>query len=144
SASRSPSPKTARPNSATPHALSTPESTVTSFPETRLTTSTEPAGSDLVCWSSPAEVGDGPVSFEDVTESYGLVDPLTGMYGHAAAFGSVNGDAYPDLVVGTFSDRPVDEYAVRGADGPSPDRLLVGGETYTPVDFPVTVGRTSA
>lgn len=137
------SPETSPPNSATPPSSSTPESTVTSVPETRPTNSTEPAGSDLVCWSSPAEVGDGPVSFEDVTESYGLVDPLTGMYGHAAAFGSVNGDAYPDLVVGTFSDRPVDEYAVRGADGPSPDRLLVGGETYTPVDFPVTMGRTS-
>lgn len=100
--------------------------------------------SQLVCWSHPVAAGDiGPVSFEEVTDEYGLDEPLTGMYGHAAAFGDLNGDAHPDLVVGTFSDRPSEDYAVRDADGPSPDRAVLGGESFVSVDLPVPMGRTS-
>ena len=99
--------------------------------------------SGLVCWSAPVEPGSGEIAFEDVTEAYGLVEPLTGMYGHAAAFGDLNGDAHPDLVVGTFADRPTEEYAIRGADGPTPDRVLLGGESYRPLEFDTPAGRTS-
>jgi hypothetical protein len=60
-----------------------------------------------------------------VTEQSGLIEPLTGMYGHVAAFGEVNGDGLADLIVGTFGDRDVEEYQERGADGPVPDRLFL-------------------
>ena len=103
-------------------------------------------GSTLACWGAPVQVQDPPgtVALEDVTDPFGLVEPLTGMYGHAAAFGDVNGDSYPDLAVGTFTDRPVENYQLRGADGPSPDRLLLGGDTFTPAGrFSPDMGRTS-
>jgi hypothetical protein len=64
------------------------------------------------------------VQFTDQTETAGLLDPLTGMYGHAAAWGDLDSDDQIDLFVGTFADRDADEYQYRGADGPSPDRLL--------------------
>ena len=54
------------------------------------------------------------------------------MHGHAAAWGDVDGDGFPDLYVGTFADRPDQAYAVRGARGPLPDRLLVGdGKSFS-------------
>ena len=76
----------------------------------------------------------------------GLVDPLTGMMGHAVAVGDVNGDGFTDLFVGSFANRPAATYAVRGATGPSPDRLLLGGANGFTVDagFPGTMGRTSS
>ncbi|MGA7097842.1 MAG: FG-GAP repeat protein, partial [Acidimicrobiia bacterium] len=83
-----------------------------------------PAG-ELTCWTSPQTGSPGPIEFSDVTSQVGLVEPLTGMYGHAAAFGDPNGDGFADLVVGTFADRPIEEYQQRGAEGPSPDRLLL-------------------
>jgi len=75
----------------------------------------------------------------------GLVDPLTGMFGHSAAWGDINGDYRPDLVVGTFANRPIDSYRVRGAEGPRPDVLLLGGEQFEPVPgFSDLLARTSA
>ena len=73
------------------------------------------------------------------------MDPLTGMHGHAAAFGDTDGDGVSDLVAGTFANRPPDAYQVRGATGPSPDRLLRGGDVFASVDeFPGGLGRTAA
>jgi enediyne biosynthesis protein E4 len=85
------------------------------------------ADGDLTCWSAPVAGNPGPIRFVDNTAEAGLVLPLTGLYAHASAFGDVNGDDYPDLFVGTFTDRPVEEYQVRGAEGPNPDRLLISG-----------------
>lgn len=83
--------------------------------------------STATCWES-APVGGAPqVSFADAAADLALVDPLTGMHGHAAASGDVNGDGWTDLFVGGFADREPSVYAVRGASGPSPDRLLLGG-----------------
>jgi len=123
-----------------PASTETAPETVTEADEVRI-----PEGRvrDLVCWSSSVEVGEAAVEFEDVTGPMALVEPLTGIHGHAAAFGDLNGDGYPDLTVGTFADRPPTEYAVRGAEGPSPDRVHVGGEQFTPFDLPVPMGRTS-
>jgi hypothetical protein len=97
------------------------------------------------CWTAPPADGSEDISFADVTESSGLVGPLVGMFGHAAAWGDVNGDGWLDLFVGTFADRPVDEYRARGATGPSPDRLLLGGPDGFGLDerFPEVLGRTS-
>jgi len=57
----------------------------------------------------------------------GLVSPLVGMYGHSAIWGDFNGDDRPDLYMGTFADRDAELYRYRGAQGPSPDRLLMSG-----------------
>ena len=67
------------------------------------------------------------------------------MHGHAVATGDVNGDGWTDVFVGTFADRPVAEYQERGATGPAPDRLLLGGPDGFRVDssFPEERGRTS-
>ncbi len=83
-------------------------------------------------------------SLVDVTESAGIVEPLTGMHGHAAAWGDVDGDGLADLFVGTFADRPPERYAVRGADGPSTDALLLGaGPGFVRDAFAPSLGRSS-
>ncbi|HET9608878.1 MAG TPA: CRTAC1 family protein [Acidimicrobiales bacterium] len=101
----------------------------------------------LTCWEAPAPgVGggeDGEIAWEDVTADRGLVDPLTGMHAHAAAWGDLGGDA-PALFVGTFADRPQDDYRARGADGASPDALLQPGDGgFEPGGLPEVRGRTS-
>jgi hypothetical protein len=97
------------------------------------------------CWASEPAPGTREISFSDVTAVRGLLSPLTGMRGHAAAWSDVNGDGWIDLFVGTFADRPAEEYRARGAEGPAPDRLLVGGPDGFGPDraFPQTFGRTS-
>jgi hypothetical protein len=111
-------------------------------PDAPIAARSEEAGE---CWSSPPASGTPEISFSDVTEERGLLDPLLGMFGHAAAWGDVNGDGWPDLFVGTFADKPAEEYRVRGATGPSPDRLLIGGPGGFRPDptFPELYGRTS-
>ncbi len=96
------------------------------------------------CWSVDPQQGEG-IEFTEATDSYGLVKPLTGMYGHAVAAGDANGDGWIDLFVGSFADRPTEQYQVRGATGPSPDSLMLGGEGGFTVDrsFPGEPARTS-
>jgi len=66
------------------------------------------------------------------------------MYGHAAAWGDPSGDDVPDLLVGTFGDRPAEKYRLRGATDPSPDRLLIGGSPFSMIESPtLALGRTS-
>ncbi len=105
------------------------------------------AGEGEVCWTAaPSDDGAGaPVAFDDITAAAGLVDPLVGMYGHATAAADVDGDGWTDLFVAGFADRDPDEYRHRGADGPTPDRLLLGGPAgFTPSDaFPGELARTS-
>lgn len=81
----------------------------------------------LTCWEAPASGASGELAFEDITSSHGLLEPLKGMHGHAAIWADTTGDDRPDLFVGTFADRDDERYRHRGADGPSPDRLLIGG-----------------
>ena len=79
--------------------------------------------SETACWqATPADNFEG--RFVDATADLGLVEPLLGMRAHAAAWGDVNGDGRPDLVVGTFAGADGATFAVRGALGPAPDRLL--------------------
>ena len=89
--------------------------------------------------------GGAPV-LADETSAAGVLEPLLGMHAHSVATGDVNADGWSDLFVGTFADRPPDDYRVRGATGPSPDRLLLGGRDGFRVDpsFPVEYGRTAA
>jgi hypothetical protein len=88
----------------------------------------------------------GPLAFEEATADQGFEDPLTGMMAHAVALADVDGDGWTDVFVGTFGDRDPDEYAVRGAGGPAPDRLLLGGPDGARVDgtFAGGEGRTAA
>jgi hypothetical protein len=85
----------------------------------------------------------GPITFDDATEEFGLVQPLIGMHGHVAAFGEVNGDGEADLVVGTFGDREPEVYQVRGADGPNTDQLLVSDPLEAASGWSDELGRTS-
>jgi enediyne biosynthesis protein E4 len=98
----------------------------------------------LTCWAAPAAGTGGEIGFTDVTADYGLVEPLTGMHGHAAAWGDIDGSGLPDLFVGTFADRPDEEYRHRGATGAAPDTVLrLGDESFESGDFPEVYGRTS-
>lgn len=102
-------------------------------------------GGGIACWSAAPGEGAQGIAFTDVTEAQGLVAPLSGMRGHAAAWGDANGDLLPDLFVGTFADRPPEDYRLRGADGPSPDRLLLETAQGFRADpgFPAAYGRSS-
>src|SRR5205823_14975120 len=77
------------------------------------------------------------IDFADVTASAHLTavmpsaDPLKGAYVHAAAWGDVNGDGYPDLYVGMFTDSRRSYYQFRGANGPSPNRLFLNNRNGT-------------
>lgn len=87
----------------------------------------------------------GPGQLVDATEALGIEKALAGIRGHAVATADVNGDGWNDLFVGTFANRPVESYRHFGADGPAPDRLLLGspsGFTIDP-DFEGRLGRTS-
>ena len=97
------------------------------------------------CYSAPVDGDAGTIELEDATDDLGLVDPLKGMYGHAVALGDTDGDGWTDVFVGTFADRDAEDYRERGAEGPAPDRLLLGGPDGFRVDesFPEMRGRTS-
>src|SRR5688572_28132586 len=104
------------------------------------------SGEFIVCYETPRPSGEaGPIAVSDASADVGLVEPLKGMHAHATAVGDVDGDGWTDLFVGTFADRPAGEYRVRGAEGPAPDRLLLGGPDGFRVDdsFPRTRGRSS-
>jgi hypothetical protein len=67
------------------------------------------------------------------------------MHGHAVAAADTDGDGWTDLFVAGFADRPASDYQVRGADGPAPDRLLLGGPDGFRLDdrFAGELARTS-
>ncbi len=87
----------------------------------------------------------GPGELVDATTDLGIDVALAGIRGHAVATADVNGDGWQDLFVGTFADRPVESYRFFGADGPAPDRLLLGSPTGFVVDtnFETQLGRTA-
>ncbi|HEX6219878.1 MAG TPA: CRTAC1 family protein [Acidimicrobiia bacterium] len=88
----------------------------------------------LTCWTAPGGAGRGPIEFSDVTDSVNLVDPLTGMHGHAAIWTDVDGDDLADIYFGTYAHSPPEVYRERGAEGPSPDRLLISSGDVFVVD----------
>lgn len=95
------------------------------------------------CWESEPSAG-AESGFLDATAQFGLVAPLAGMHAHAAAFADVNADGFVDLFAGTFANRSFDKYAVRGADGPAPDRILLGSsDSFERGSLPEQFGRTS-
>ena len=99
---------------------------------------------NLTCWVAPAGGTADEISLEDGAADFGLVEPLTGMRGHAAAWGDVDGNGTVDLFVGTFADRPREEYRVRGALDASPDVLLLQDDSSFELgDLPEVYGRTS-
>ncbi len=75
----------------------------------------------------PSAAAAGRGTLVDVSTEYGIDEALLGIRGHAVATADVNDDGWADLFVGTFADRPPETYQERGASGPAPDRLLLGG-----------------
>ena len=130
---------------------STPGSTGSEAPATTQSGSSVTGGSvtsqpdGISCWSAPAPSGSETIAFSDTTEAMGLVQPLVGMHGHAAVWGDFNSDLQPDLFMGTFADREEEAYQLRGAAGPSPDRLLLYGQGTFGLseDLPEMFTRTS-
>ena len=108
---------------------------------------TSPVGgaevSDLACWSVEAAGEAGAISFEDITGVYDLIDPLVGMHAHVAAFGDVNSDHQPDLLVGTFGDREPEAYQERGAEAPNPDQLFLSPGPALEMGWSQELGRSS-
>ena len=98
-----------------------------------------------VVYRAAANGSGGDIRLTDATSESALERPLAGMLVHAAAAADVNADGWPDLFIGTFADRDVDDYQVRGANGPAPDRLLLGSADGFEVDdsFPGERARTS-
>ncbi len=98
-----------------------------------------------VVYQASATGRGGSIRLTDATTSWNLDAPLRGMLVHTVAAGDVNGDGWTDLFVGSFSDRKIDDYKVRGAQGPRPDQLLLGGPRGFTADanFPGVLGRTS-
>jgi hypothetical protein len=88
---------------------------------------------------------DGDLVFEDGSDGSGLSAADPGVRGHAVAAGDVDEDGWTDVFLGTFADRPTEDYAQRGASGPSADLLLRGGPDGFTVDesFPGRLGRTA-
>lgn len=131
----------------TPGSVSTtnPSSGPPTTSDRATSTAASEIASDRTCWAAAPAGPGGPITFTDVTGSVGLIAPLTGMHGHAAIWSDVNGDDRPDLYVGTFADRDDERYQSRGADGPSPDRLLVGGDGEFAIDesLPEVYSRSS-
>lgn len=86
-----------------------------------------------------------PGHLVDATSELGIDTALLGIRGHAVAAADINNDGAVDLFVGTFADRPLETYEVRGADGPAPDRILLGGPDGFTIDtsFTPPFGRTA-
>lgn len=135
-------PQTTGSSSAESTGSSSPQSTGSASVGTTPDTSTEEPG--LTCWTSPANGTHGPLTLNESAETLGLLEPLVGMHGHAAAFGDIDGDYVPDLFFGTFGDREFEAYQFRGADGPVSDQLLLsGGGLHASEDLLDELGRTS-
>lgn len=103
---------------------------------------TPAAAGATVCYTAARDGAGGAagVAFADATDELGLGQPLAGLYGHATAVGDVDDDGWPDLFVGSFSDK-----REAGAESATGDRLLLGGPDGFRVDesFPRQEGRTS-
>ena len=124
---------------------SAPQTTEKSTTTTTASATTSPlTGTGISCWTAEGTGGRGDLAFFDATYEMGLEDPLRGMHGHAAVWTDVDGDDIADLFVGTFADREDSVYRQRGASGPSPDRLLNGGASFSLVEsFAETRSRSS-
>ncbi|MEL7207413.1 MAG: hypothetical protein AAGK32_04135, partial [Actinomycetota bacterium] len=134
-------------SSVRPEATGQPEPGARSEPSAATDGEADPPAGDPATGDAPRTPDRvaGPGVLVDATAALGIDEALVGVRGHAVAAADVNGDGWVDLFVGTFADRPPESYRVRGADGPAPDRLLLGSPDGFAVDerFQPPQGRTA-
>lgn len=120
------------------------ETTTTAVGQPAATELSAPQG--MTCWTAPTQGEPGEtLVFSDQTEAMGLDRPLTGMHVHAAIWTDIAGDGRSDLFVGTFADRDDERYRFRGAEGATPDRMMIlRVDGFDPDEgFPSMLTRTS-
>jgi hypothetical protein len=71
-----------------------------------------------------SHAADNPFVFRDVAKEMGLFPALTGMNGHGAGWGDLNGDGFPELYVGGFD---------KSGEHPNVLFLNLRGESFSPV-----------
>ena len=76
----------------------------------------------LVFFQASTMLAQNPIVFSDVAAERGLGEPLQGMMAHAMACGDIDNDGDLDFYIGTYCDRPVDEYL--GRKGPVPNMFI--------------------
>lgn len=76
-----------------------------------------------------SQADDSPFSFRDVAKEVGLLPAVTGMNGHGAGWGDLDGDGFPELYVGGFDKS-----------GQHPNVLFknLQGRSFDPVDEKLT------